>query len=71
MYACLLACIYSIIITYIPCYVMCDGCLDDVDVGCGLAARHPHEVYGFICGGSGESQMGGGNVRSSRDITCP
>ena len=45
--------------------------LDDVDGGWVLAARHPHEVYGLIHDGSGESQVGGGDVRSFRDIPCP
>ena len=36
-----------------------------------LAARHPHEVYGLIRDGSGESRVGGGDVRSSGDIPCP
>ena len=47
---------------------MCDGCLDDVDGGWGLATRHSHEVYGLIDGRSSESRVGGGDVRSSRDI---
>jgi hypothetical protein len=34
----------------------------------GLAVRHPHEMYGIICDGSGESQVGGGDMRSSGDI---
>ena len=37
IYACLVACIYSIIITHIPCYVMCDGCLDVVNGGWGFS----------------------------------
>ena len=51
--------------------MICDGCLDDVDGGWGLAMRHPHKVYGLICGRSGESRVGGGDVRSSGDIPCP
>jgi hypothetical protein len=50
---------------------MCDGCLVDVFGWGGLAARHPHEVYGLIRGGSGESRVGGGDVRSSGDTPCP
>ena len=45
--------------------------LDDVDGGWGLAVRQPHEVYGLIRDGSGESRVGGGDVRSSRDFPCP
>ena len=33
-----------------------------------LAAKHPHEVYGLIRDGSGESRVGGGDVRSYRDF---
>ena len=36
-----------------------------------LAARHPHEVYGLIRDESGESRVGGSDVRSSGDIPCP
>jgi hypothetical protein len=45
--------------------------LDDVVGGWGLAVRHPHEVRGLIHDGSGESQVGGGDVRSSGDFPCP
>ena len=36
-----------------------------------LAARHPHEVYGLIRDGSGESRVGGGDVRSCGDTSLP
>ena len=44
---------------------------DDVNGGWGLAVRQSHEVYGLIRDGSGESRVGGGDVRSSGDIPCP
>ena len=70
MHVCLLA-FYSIIITYIPCYVMCDGCWMMWMVDGVLAMRHSHEVYGLIHDGSGESRVGGSDVRSSRDTSLP
>ena len=36
-----------------------------------LAMRHSHEVYGLIHDGSGESRVGGSDVRSSRDTSLP
>ena len=36
-----------------------------------LAMRHSHEVYGLIHDGRGESRVGGGDARSSRDFPCP
>ena len=42
-----------------------------VDGGWGLAMRHPQEVYGLICDRSGESRVGGADVRRSGDIPCP
>ena len=39
--------------------------------GGGLAARHPHEVYGLVCSESDESRVGGGDVRSSGDTSLP
>ena len=44
---------------------------DDVNGGWGLAVRQSHEVYGLIRDGSGESRVGGGDVRSSGDFPCP
>ena len=49
---------------------MCDGCWMMWMVDGVLAVRHPHEVYGLIRDESSESQVGGGDMRSSKDIPC-
>ena len=50
---------------------MCNGCLDGVDGGWGFSRVAPPMRCGLIRDGSGESRVGGGDVRGSRDTLLP